>query len=269
MTLGHEWAGTVVEMGAKTTKLKVGDRVAVVPGAGDGLKGFAQYAPIAEDHCFLISDDIDLKKAFLEPMKCIITVLRASAPEAGDYGLVMGCGPMGMWCIQALAGKYLAGLIAVDIVDDKLELAQKYGATHVINSKTEDLEERVKEITGGHMVDFAIEGTGIPAVLELTARTLRTGRGRLVLMSYHESKAQQFDFRIFSDLGIQMYNPHPRYSLDQLEDARRAVLLINNHTFVQDDLLTHKFTLDQIQEAFDTLENKPKGYMKGVVYPND
>lgn len=56
-------------------------------------------------------------------------------PQAADYGVVLGCGPMGMWCIQALAGNYLAGLIAIDVDDAKLEMAKGFGATATINSK--------------------------------------------------------------------------------------------------------------------------------------
>lgn len=91
-----------------------------------------------------------------------VTVLRAAKPEAGDFGLILGCGPMGLWCTQALSGNLLGGLIEVDVDDAKLELAKKYGATHTINSKNEDVKEAVKKITNGRKCDFVIEGTGIP-----------------------------------------------------------------------------------------------------------
>lgn len=266
MTLGHEWSGEVVETGKDVKNFKSGDKVSVIP---DTLSGFAQYAAVKADHCFKIADDIDLRQTFLEPIKCIITVLCATAPEAGDYGIVLGCGPMGLWCIQALQNKLLSGLIAIDIDDNKLELASSYGADYVINSRDVNVQEAITQITSGHMADFVIEGTGIPKLLEEAACCLRTGRGRLILMSYHEHKAREMDFRVFSDKGIQMLNPHPQYSLDQLDDARRAAAMINKKTFVNKDFISHKFTLDEIQMAFETLENKPEGYIKGVVYPND
>lgn len=265
-TLGHEWAGIVAEVGEEVTTFQVGDKVAVFP---DRLCGFAQYAPVKANCCFKIARDINIYEAFVEPLKCIVTVLRSAAPEAGDWGVVVGCGPMGLWSIQALAGNMLAGLIAIDVDTAKLDLAKKYGATHVINSRTENMQEMVAKITGGHMADFVIEGTGIPGLVEPSARLLRVYRGRLALMSYYEENATNFDFRPMADAGAILTNPQPAYSEDNLEDTRRAVALVNNQTFQQEHIITHKFTLDNIQTAFETLVNKPAGYIKGVVICNE
>jgi len=264
MTLGHEYAGIVEAVGEKVTRFKPGDKITVLP---DVLAGFAEYAVIDESCCFKLADDADVRYSFVEPLKCVVTVLRAAAPEVGDYGVIVGCGPMGLWCVQALAGKTLAGLIAIDVDDNKLSIAKKYGVTHVIKSRTKDAVEEIEKITNGHMADFCIEGTGIPTILDQCADYLRVGRGRLCLMSYHETLAEKFNFRKFSDKGIIMLNPHPNYSADALEDCRRAVLLINNKIFTESDLISHTFRLDEIQKAFETLEHKPAGYIKGVVYP--
>jgi len=265
-TLGHEWSGVVREVGSDVSTLKAGDRVTVFP---DKLQGFAEYAAIKASYCFKISDDVDLYEAFAEPLKCIITVLRSAAPEVGDYGVVVGCGPMGLWCVQALAGHMLAGLIAIDVDDAKLEVAKSYGAAYVINSKKEDAKKRIAEITGGHMADFVIEGTGLPQLVASSTGLLRVRRGRLVLMSYYEETVDSFDFRTMADLGAIITNPQPAYSEDGLEDTRRAVELINNKTFCQKDIITHRFSLDDIQEAFEALVNKPKGYIKGIVVCNE
>lgn len=264
-TLGHEWAGVVVEVGEQVTDLKPGDKVAVFP---DTLCGFAEYAPVKAQNCFKLADSIDVYQGFAEPLKCVVTVLRSAMPEAGDFGVVVGCGPMGLWCIQALAGKMLGGLIAVDIDDDKLEAAKQNGATHVINSKTQDAEMLIREITDGHMADFVIEGTGTPALVAPSANFLKVGRGRLVLMSYYERNIDGFDFRPMADRGVIVTNPQPAYSEDGREDTRRAVALINNGTFHQDGIITHRYALDDIQAAFEALVHKPAGYIKGVVICN-
>lgn len=265
-TLGHEWAGMVVETGSEVTTLQPGDKVAVFP---DALRGFAEYAPVKAANCFRLADHVDVYQGFAEPLKCVVTVLRSARPEAGDFGVVVGCGPMGLWCIQALAGRMLGGLIAVDIDDGKLAAAKQNGATHVISSKTQDAETLVREITGGHMADFVIEGTGIPALIAPSVKMLKTGRGRLVLMSYYERNAESFDFRPMADRGVIVTNPQPAFSEDGLEDTRRAVALINNGTFHQDGIITHRFALDGIQTAFEALVQKPAGYIKGVVICNE
>lgn len=265
--LGHEFAGTVVKTGPGCRRLKAGDKVSVLD---RGFGGFAEYRVTPESKCVKLAENIDPRYAMGEPQKCIITVLRAAAPEAGDYGIVQGCGPMGMWCVMALAGRSLAGLIAVDVDESKLEFAKKYGATHTINSKIENVTERVKEITGGHMADFVIEGTGIPALLNRAQDYLKTGRGaRLILMSSHHDPCKEFDFRKAIERGSQIIAAHPPYSEDEFDDFRRAIALINNGTFDNRALVTHEFKLSNIQTAFETLADKPEGFMKAIVVPDD
>ena len=262
--LGHEFAGTVVKLGEGCTKLKVGDKVSAM----DGMGGYGEYLVVHEYWCEKLADHIDPKIAFGEPQKCAITVLDATAPRPGDYGIILGCGPMGLWCIQALAGRYLGALIAIDIDDQKLELAKKYGATHVINNGKEDMDAVVADITGGHMADFVIEGTGIPALLNRAQDLCFNGpNARLVLMSSHHGVTPEFDFRKAVDRGLSILVPHPPYAKDPRDDFRRAVVLMNNHTFYNDDMVTHRFGLEDMNTAFEMLDKKPKDFVKGVFIP--
>lgn len=261
-TLGHEWAGIVAELGENVTEFAVGDKVTVLPA---GLEGFAEYAVVDKDRCFKLSEKIDIHEGFMEPLKCVVTVCRSAAPEPGDFGIVIGCGPMGLWCTQILSGHTLAGLIAIDVDDTKLAMAKKFGASYTINSAKVDAVAEVKKITGGHMADFVIEGTGITALIPTIAPLIRTTQGRVVLMSYYEKNSVEFDWRPFADKGAIITNPQPSFSLDQLDDARRAVELINNGSFHHDGMISHKFPLDEIQKAFETVSNKPADYIKGVV----
>ena len=260
--LGHEWVGTVEEVGTKVTKLKKGDKVTYLP--GDEFGGFSEYSVFKEDECYRLGDDVDLYNAMGEPLKCIVTVLRNAAAEAGDFGLVQGCGPMGLWCMQGLNSGMLGGLIAVDVDDTKLALAKKYGATHTINPMKENAVERVAEITDGAMCDFAIEGTGSSALV-LTCADFVKARGRLVLMSSYARNIADFDLARIMDKCVQIFPAHPASSPDVADDMRRAVRLINRGTFHNEDIISHRFSLDEINRAFETLEHKPKDYIKGIV----
>ena len=264
MPLGHESAGTVVAVGSHVTRFKPGDKVSALYGPG----AFAEYLTCDENVVVKLEDHIDPKYVLGEPLKCIVTVLEAAAPKAGDYGVILGCGPMGQWCVQALSGNLLAGLIAVDIDDGKLEVAKKFGATCTINSKTENVEERIRELTGGHMADFVIEGTGIPALLDGCQDWLRTGRGRLIVMSAYENGPTSFDFRKAVAKSIDMLVPHPGHCLNPMDDMRRAIALVNKETFHIQELVSHEFKLSEIQTAFENLEHKPKGFLKGIVVPD-
>jgi L-iditol 2-dehydrogenase len=263
-TLGHEIAGEIVELGEGVKGLKPGDRVT---GLAVILNGFGDYVVFNESDCQKVNQDVELSHALGEPLKCIVTVLKAAAPEFGDYGVVFGCGPMGLWCIQGLSGNLLSGLIAVDIDDEKLALARKFGANFTINPKQNNVEARVREITGGNMADFAIEGTGSPSVVNNALACLKSGRGRLILMSSYESEAAPFNLKMAMEKSIELKVAHPGYSLNQNDDMRCAVSGLNHEIFKMEDIVSHVFKLDEIQKAFEMLENKPAGYLKGVVIP--
>ena len=263
--LGHEFAGVVEDVGEGCNKFKIGDKVSAVD---RGFGGFAEYRVTSEAACQKLGDDIDVVYAMGEPQKCVLTVLRAADPEAGDFGVILGCGPMGLWCVQALAGNTLGALIAVDISDKALLLAEGFGATHIINSRKEDAAARIKDITGGHMADFLIEGTGIPAMMNAAQDYMKIGRGsRILLMSSHHGSCPDFDFRKSIGKGLQIIAAHPPYSVNETDDFRRAVIYINNGTFKNKELVTHEFPLENIQKAFETLEKKPDGFIKGIVIP--
>ncbi len=263
-SLGHEWGGEIVDVGAGVSRFKVGDRVT---GLADALAGFAEYGTFRESRCAAVAPSVGSGLLLGEPLKCVVTVLRAAAPEVGDVGVVNGCGPMGLWCIQALSGAPLMQLAAVDIDPKKLALAKRFGATVLINPLEQDPREALASACGGRQADFVIEGTGIPGQLEKAGALLRCGRGRLVLMSSHEAPAETFDFRPLIGKSADIRIAHPSYSLDEMDDLRRAVDMLNKGVFSLEETVSHRFPLERIQEAFETLEHKPKGYLKGIVTP--
>lgn len=267
MTLGHEWAGTVVQAGPQVRNLSAGDHVAFFPAdAGAKLEGFSEYVCAKEKYCFRLDTAVELKYAIAEPMKCIVTVLRAARPEPGDYGVVIGCGPMGLSCIQGLRGNMLSALIAVDTDEKKLELARECGATHTINPMVSSAEVSLAAITKAHFADFVIECTGSAVVLCSVQNYLRRGNGRLVMLSsYHEMAA--LDVKAFNARGAQLISGMPSSSQNPEDDMRRAVALLENGTFSMRKLVTHEFRLDEIQKAFESLRDKPDGYVKGIVVP--
>ena len=114
-------------------------------------------------------------------------------------------------------------------------------------------------------MDFVIEGTGIPALLNESQRYVKKGRGRIVLMSSHSQIAKEFDFRIAIEKSLEIITAHPDYSVNEADDFRRAIAFINNGTFRNRELVSHEFPLEKIQDAFETLDKKPPDYIKGIV----
>jgi len=142
-TQGHEVSGYVAETGEGVTGFNTGN---IVTGLLDQLVGFSDYVVIwTNDKCLKLKDGFNPHYGIVEPVKCIITVLRGVIPEAGDYGVIQGCGPMGLWCIQALSGNMLSGIIAIDVDENRLVLAKKYGANYVINPNINDFALYIAE----------------------------------------------------------------------------------------------------------------------------
>ncbi|MEG2082966.1 MAG: zinc-binding dehydrogenase [Oscillospiraceae bacterium] len=262
--LGHEWAGTVAAMGEEVKGFSVGDHVVAMP----VYIGFADYAVVDYERAVKIDPAMPLEHALGEPLKCVITVTRATNAKAGDCGVIYGCGPMGLWSTQILAGGSLGALVCVDTDDRKLALAQKYGATHTANPLRDDVATVVSEATAAHMADFVIEGTGIPEILGECVKLLRTtGRGRVVLMSSHKRPCKDFDFREMVSRSAEIVVAHAKYSEDQIEDMRRGLRLLERGVIRMEDIITHRYELAEIGQAFEDLVNKPDGYIKGVIIP--
>ena len=259
MVLGHEGYGVVVEVGPGTTgRVKPGDRVT-------GLCGncFADYFTMPETHVMLIRPDLDQQDVPGEPLYCVHNVVRAAHPEVGDVLAIVGCGPMGLWALQALASDTLAEIVAVDIDDEKLALAAGFGARRTINPEKVDAAEALKGITGGRLADVAVEGTGGPGV-NLAIELLQAPRPKLVIMSSFKAPIE-VDMASLCAKAVTMLHAHPGICVDREDGCRRTETLINNGVFKTDRLISHRFPLADVQKAFETFENRGRGYLKGIV----
>ncbi len=261
MSIGHEPVGVVEAVGHNVQGFQPGDRVT---GLFAYLRSFATYG-LAEPHQLLkVPDNVPLEQALGEPLKCISTILRAAPPEFGDHVLVMGSGFMGLLLIAGLVGQGVATLIAADIREDRLQLAKEFGASHTLNSGDLDFLDKVSEITGGHGTDVVFEVTSQAEPVELAAKTMRYGRGRYVLAGWHGTPGT-YTLRNWTTRGAIILTPHPSFSLDPMEDMRRAIDGLARGVFPMDRLITHHFPLDEIQTAFEIAMTAADGYIKGVI----
>ena len=140
-----------------------------------GQSSFGTYAVAHYHNVVKVDKDVDL--ALLGPLGCGIqtgagTVLNRIKPEFGSSIVVYGSGAVGMSAIMAAKIAGCAHIIAVDIHDSRLALAQELGATATINGSREDVVARIKEITGGGS-HYAVETTGVPPVVRQSLQALR------------------------------------------------------------------------------------------------
>lgn len=266
--VGHEPTGVVAAVGPDVTAFRPGD---VVSGMVHGT--FATHFMTTEQAIL----KIDRKPGtypLAEPLMCIANIAQIAAPEFGDRVAVIGCGYMGLMTIMALAGGNLRELVAVDVRDDRLEMARRMGATVTINPKKEDLEDASFNITEGLMYDVVIEITGSLRGLDTALRIIRLadrfgpkGRGKILLPSLY-GKAEQWDPNTGYNLMLRgpiLHSAHPRYCMDLKDSMRRGMDMYRKGVLRHDELISHKFELKDIAEAFSVLAGGDETYMKGVV----
>lgn len=140
-----------------------------------GQSSLATYAVTDTNNLAKVPDDVDLR--YLGPLGCGFmtgsgSVLNALNPEAGSTLAIFGTGAVGLSGIMAGAIANCSHIIAIDINDERLELAESLGATDSINSKKEDVKEKIEELTQGSGIDYALDTTGVPAVIESALSSL-------------------------------------------------------------------------------------------------
>jgi aryl-alcohol dehydrogenase len=149
-----------------------------------GQSAFATYANVVEESVIKVDKDVPLEH--LGPLGCGLntgagTVLNELQPPAGSSIIVFGTGAVGSAAVMAAGVAGCTTIIAVDVVDSRLEMTKELGATHTINSKTEDVAARITEITDGRGIDFAVDTTARGEILRTASEALGV-RGTLALV---------------------------------------------------------------------------------------
>ncbi|KAJ6139181.1 hypothetical protein N7471_005667 [Penicillium samsonianum] len=209
-TLGHEFSGTVEEVGSGVTGFKVGDRVAVKPNLFDatcsncsmgrfnccekvGFIGFSSQAGGLSDHivvdsrhAIMLPDSISLDVgALVEPLAVAWHAVSRSPLQTNDTVLVVGAGPIGLAIIQVLKVKGITSIIAVEVSEQRCEFALALGATEVLNPVDVDAVMQVRALTGNVGAAVAFECSGAQAGLDTAIAGLRV-RGTTVIVSLWE-----------------------------------------------------------------------------------
>jgi len=284
--LGHEISGTVEELGAKVENFQKGDNVLIPPvfscghcawcrqGRGtictnqimvgnhrDG--GFAEYVAVPADSIFHLPSNVPLKEA------CIISdaistpyhaVVNRGMVRPGDTVAIFGCGGVGLSTVQ-MASVVGASVIAVDIFDEKLEMAKKVGAYETINAKTEeDVAKKIRKTTGGG-VDVAMEVIGNPTTIQQAYNSVRWG-GTVVVVGYtHKDVTLNAGRMMFREIEI-------KGSLGcGLQDFPKIIELVSTGKLKVEPLVTHQYPLDEINKGFEVLEKGEATLIRSIAIP--
>lgn len=281
--MGHEFAGEVVEVGERVTRVKPGDRVAIEPilspnkdgqylmerynltpllgfhGLSGGGGGFAEYTVVGEHMVHPLPDSLSYEQgALVEPAAVGLHAVRQSSLKAGDNAVVFGAGPIGLVIIEALKAAGASRIVAVEPSAVRRHKAADLGAW-VVDPREQDAVEQVHALTHGG-ADFAFEVTGIPAVLDQAINATHAG-GETVIVSIWETEAA---FQP-NDLVIKERTMKGIIAYRHIYPA--VIALMEQGYFRAEDLVTARIALkDIVDRGFEALLND-KSHIKIMVEP--
>ena len=257
--LGHEVSGVVVAAGAEVTDLVVGDRV----GVWVTERGFADYVAVRSAYCRR-AGDVPLDEALAEPLACAANAVELADVRLGDDVVVIGAGFMGN-LVQLLVGlRGVRNLVVADARADALERARGLGATRVVDVTRESLVDVVAEVTGGAGVDLTFECTGTQGALVTAGETTRMS-GKVAIVGYHQGAAREIPLAWWNWMAFTVVNGHFRDLAVILRGMTIGTRLLASGRISLAGLVTHRFPLERINEAFATLRDKPEGFTKAVI----
>jgi (R,R)-butanediol dehydrogenase / meso-butanediol dehydrogenase / diacetyl reductase len=266
MALGHEMAGVVEWAGEDVGGVAVGDRVIVHPaddalgrlGSGALEGGLTPLLLVREAakgrRLFRVPDRIDLRVAALaEPAAVGMQAVNQGEVAPGDRVAVVGCGPIGLLAIATLADRGIRDVVAIDTSRRRLDLAQRFGAAHVVNPLEVDLWDDLARLHGSApfmfgptpATDVFIEASGSDRLLgEIIEHGRQGGRMSLVALHYVPVPTNfvQVLMKQFTIRGSFEYPPRFEDAIELLE--RRDL----------SDLITHTLPLEQFDRALALLE---------------
>ena len=282
---GHEICGEVYKINTARNDIKVGQRCVIATSIGCGHcemcragkqylckdsgeigyypynGGYAEYVKVPVSAIVPITDGVsDRAGAILESCVCPTeSLMNVGIPLNGTV-LVTGNGPAAL--AYLMIAKVMGAGKIVSVVRDSLKesLTLSFGATHVINSKSQDVVLELEKITSGKKADVVIEATGAPAVIEACFDYCAKG-GKIVQygipgdndqINLPVKKVVTEEITYIGAVG----NTKAWCPLVELIDAKRIDL---------DKMVTHEFTLDQIDEAFDLYRNHDRTLIKAII----
>lgn len=280
--LGHEGVGTVTEAGSAVNGFAVGDRVIIscisacgscsycqkqLPShclADEGTSGIgwilghlingtqAEYVrvPFADTSLHKLPDGVDDEAAIM--LSDILPTgfeigVRNGRVKPGDVVAVVGAGPVGLSAIMT-AGLYGASrVIAIDLDDNRLELAKRFGASDAANSGLDGWKDKVMAMTDGLGVDTAIEAVGIPQTFDMCTQLIRPG-GTVGNVGVHGSPVElKLQELWIKDVVITT-------GLVSATTTSMLLKLVGQGKLHPEQFVTHRFKLDDMMDAYDTFE---------------
>jgi L-iditol 2-dehydrogenase len=286
MIPGHECSAVVEEVGVAARKVKPGDRVAVEPAVSCGqcercltgrqnlcrsvrflsvpgeLEGcLKEYMVMPETNVFRLPDELTFEDgAMLEPLSICTYAVALSGIKPGDSVAVLGSGPIGLLTLEAANACGAALSFATDIVRERVEMATKLGATHSMNPEETDVAEAILDLTHGRGVDLAFECAGEQDTIDQGLEVLRRG-GKFILLGIPGRVTQYvFDTDVMRRKELSIV-----YVRRQAHYVERGLDLVQAGKIDIRTLVTHRFPLEKVNDAYELVATYQDGVVKAMV----
>ena len=273
--LGHEGSGTVLEIGAGVTKVKPDDRVILswIKGSGaevagtvygwgekkvnaGGVTTLSRLTIVSENRLTVLREEVSFRDAAL--LGCAVptgfgSVVNTAQLKSGMSVAIFGAGGVGLCAIAAASITGCFPIVAIDLHEEKLSIAKRMGATHVINAANGKTDEQLQQIAGPGF-DATIEATGLPAVMNQALRFARHQGGVAVVVgNARHGELLTVDPKQLN-MGKQLRGSWGGDNLPDRDFPRYSELIASKRLDLQ-PLISRIYSLAEVNEAIDDLEN--------------
>lgn len=285
--LGHECAGTVVGMGAKVTKFKIGDKVNIEPGIPCGkckfcLEGhynicpdvdfmatqpnykgaLTNYLTHPERLTYKLPDNMDtMEGALVEPAAVGMHAAMEADVKPGKKIVILGAGCIGLMTLQACRVMGAAEIVVVDVIEKRLAMAKQLGAMEVINGMKENTVERAKELLGVWGADIVFETAGSRITAGQTTQLVMRG-GKIMIVGTISGETPINFLSINREVKIQTVF---RYA----NNYPMTIEAISSGKFDVKSMTTDIFEYRDVQRAFEDSISRKAEIIKGVIKMED
>lgn len=256
---GHEGWGVIDKVGRDVTSWKVGDRVTALT-----YNAYATHDIAKEDSIVKLPASLNGKPFPGEPLGCAMNIFNRSDIQKGQKVAIVGSGFLGTLLVQ-LAKSAGAEVIAVSRREFSLDTAKKAGADHLIQMNDHyEIIEKVKELTHGNFCERVIECTGKEWPLNLSIE-LTGERGKLIVAGFHQDGMRNLNVQMLNWRGIDMISAHERDPQQYINGIKAAVEAVEQGKMDPYPLFTHRFSLEEMGQAYQHLTERPEGFIKALI----
>jgi L-iditol 2-dehydrogenase len=263
--MGHELAGTVVEVGDELTNIQPGDRVvpdgrltcghcyycrrgmfSACENQGYFSGGLAQYSKYPYRNLVKIPEGVSLQEAaFTEPLACVVNGQSKLDVPFGGVAVVIGDGPIGLLHLQMLKHRG-AFTVMVGLLDHRLGVARELGANAVINASRENVEQMVRDVSGGRGADIVVNAVGKVSVLE-QAINIAARRGQVLYFAATLAPRVELDLDLIHYKELRLIGSYD----STIAQYEQALALLKAGIIDVKPLISHRLPLEQVQQGFE------------------